>query len=89
MSQGVKEVNVTAFYFAQGSTQKSFPRRIEDENGRQLNFLENGLRVIVKKGQELTEIFNMSDGQNLYRLSFNPGNNSWLLLGSRALTPTN
>ena len=85
MSQEVKEVSVTSFYFAAGSTQKSFPRRIEDEYGRQLNFLEEGLRVIVKKGQELIEIFNMSDGQNLYRLSFNPGNGSWFLLGSRAL----
>ncbi len=80
-----QEVSVTAFYFAAGSTQKSFPRRIEDDQGHQLNFLENGLRCIVKKGQELIEIFNMTDGQQLYRLSFEPGNNSWKLLGSRAL----
>ena len=85
MSQDVKEVSVTSFYFAQGSTQKSFPRRIEDAEGRQFNFLENGLRVMVKKGQELVEIFNMTDGQNLYRLSFEPGKNCWKLLGSRSL----
>ena len=85
MSQEVKEVSVTSFYFPHGSTLKSFPRRIEDEQGRQLNFLESGLRVMVKKGQELIEIFNMTDGQNLYRLSFEPQNNSWKLLGSRAL----
>lgn len=85
MPQEVKEISVTSFYFAQGSTQKSFPRRIEDEQGRQLNFLENGLRVMVKKGQELVEIFNMTDGQNLYRLSFEHENNSWKLLGSRSL----
>jgi len=85
MSQEVKEISVTSFYFAAGSTQKSFPRRIEDENGKQFSFLENGLRVVVNKGQELIEIFNMTDGQNLYRLSFNPGNNNWMLLGSRAL----
>ena len=85
MSQEVKEINFTSFYFPHGATQKSFPRRIEDEYGRQLNFLESGLRVIVKKGQELVEIFNMTDGQNLYRLSFEPNNNSWKLLGTRAL----
>ncbi len=88
MNQGVKEareINVTSYYFPHGSTQKSFPRRIEDEQGHQLNFLENGLRCMVRKGQELIEIFNMTDGQNLYRLSFEPGNNRWKLLSSRSL----
>lgn len=88
MNQGVKEarkINVTSFYFPYGSIQNSLPRRIEDEQGREFNFLENGLRCIVRKGQELIEIFNMSDGHNLYRLSFEPGNNSWKLLSSRTL----
>jgi hypothetical protein len=75
------EVNVTAFYFANS---RVFPRRIELE-GRQLSFLENGLRCLVQKGQELVQIFNMSDGQRLYRLSFEPASRTWTLLSSRAL----
>jgi hypothetical protein len=77
-----KEVQVTSFYFARGS--RCFPKRIELE-GRQLHFLENGLRCLVQKGQELVQIFNMTDGQSLYRLSFEPGNRTWKLLSARAL----
>lgn len=75
------EVNVTAFYF---DSQHCFPRQIEVE-GRELSFLQNGLRCLVQKGQDLIQIFNMTDGQKLYRLSFEPGSRTWTLLSSRAL----
>lgn len=75
------EVNVTSFYFNQN---RVFPRQVEFE-GRELSFLENGLRCLVQKGQGLVQIFNMTDGQTLYRLSFEPGNRTWKLLSSRAL----
>ncbi len=77
----MKNVNVTAYYF---KANRCFPRRIELE-GEQLNFLETGLRCLVQKGQEFVQIFNMSDGQKLYRLSFEPGNRTWKLLSSRSL----
>lgn len=77
-----QEINVTAFYFQQS---RCFPRRIEFE-GSELSFLENGLRCLVQKGQDLVQIFNMSDGQKLYRLSFEPGNRTWKLLSSRTLS---
>ncbi len=80
-----QEISVTSFYFANGNTNKSFPRRIETEEGRQISFAENGLRCVVKKGQELVQIFNMTDGQMLYRLGFEPSNNSWKLLSTRIL----
>lgn len=76
-----QEVNVTSFYF---QNSRVFPRRIELE-GEQLNFLETGLRCLVQTGQELIQIFNMSDGQKLYRLSFEPGSRTWKLLNSRTL----
>ena len=75
------EINVTSFYF---NNKRVFPRQIEFD-GRELNFLENGLRCLVQKGQELVQIFNMTDGQTLYRLSFEPGNRTWKLLSSRSL----
>lgn len=77
-----KEVNVTSFYFNES---RCFPRQIELE-GRQFSFLENGLRCLVQKGQDLVQIFNMTDGSTLYRLSFEPGNRTWKLLSSRSLS---
>jgi len=85
MYQTTQEVSVTSFYFTKGNARKSFPRRIELEQGTQINFVEEGLRCVIQKGQELLEIFNMTDGTNLYRLGFTPNNNSWRLLSTRSL----
>lgn len=76
-----QEIDVTSFYFKNA---KVFPRQIELE-GEQLSFLENGLRCLVQKGQELIQVFNMTDGQTLYRLSFEPSSRTWTLLSSRSL----
>lgn len=76
-----QEINVTSFYF---NNRHCFPRQIEFD-GESLNFLETGLRCLVQKGQELIQIFNMTDGYRLYRLSFEPGNRTWKLLSSRSL----
>ncbi len=75
------EINVTSFYF---KNSRVFPRVVEQE-GEKLSFLETGLRCLVQKGQEFVQIFNMSDGQKLYRLSFEPGSRTWKLLSSRSL----
>lgn len=76
------DITVTAYYFAGGNIERSFPKRIElGDSGRQLNFIESGLRCVIKKGQQITEIFNMSDGQNNYRLKFEPSLKSWQLVG--------
>lgn len=76
-----QEVNVVSYYFTKS---RCFPRQIEVE-GESLSFLENGLRCLVQKGQDLIQIFNMTDGQKLYRLSFEPGNRTWKLLNTRSL----
>lgn len=81
MSYQDYEINVTSYYFR---ASRCFPRAIELE-GEQLSFLENGLRCLVRKGQELIEIFNMTDGSKLYRLSFEPGSRTWKLLNTRNL----
>ncbi|HUP26451.1 MAG TPA: hypothetical protein VM124_02270 [Candidatus Limnocylindrales bacterium] len=79
-----QEVNVTSFYFNHGAQDRLFPRQIEIGD-RQLSFIENGLRCLVQKGQELVQVFNMTDGQSLYRLSFEPGSRTWKLLSTRTL----
>ena len=78
-----KEVEVVSFYFGRGGRTRCFPKRVELE-GRQLDFIE-GLRCLVKRGQDIIQIFNMSDGQNQYRLRFEPENHIWTLLSTRAI----
>ncbi len=80
-----QEIAVTGYYFAKGNVAKSFPKRIETEEGRQINFIEEGLRCVVQKGQDLLEIFTMSDGTQLYRLGFEHSNKQWRLLSTAAL----
>ena len=78
-----QEVDVTAYYFAGGKT-RGFPKRVQ-YNGNELTFAENGLRCLVKKGQDLIEIFNMSDGRKQYRLRFEPNDRCWTLLTSSSV----
>jgi hypothetical protein len=79
-----KEVNVLSFYFSRGETSRCFPRRIEVD-GRQLDFLESGLRCLVQKGQSMVQVFNMTDGRNQYHLKFEPQQNLWTLLTMRPM----
>ncbi len=79
-----QEVSVLSYYFTRGRRSRCFPRQIEIE-GDQLSFLESGLRCLVGRGQGLIQIFNMTDGRTLYRLSFEPMNRTWTLLSKRSL----
>ncbi len=77
-----EEVTVTSVYFRPGRNLKGYPKRMQYE-GREYTFVESGLRYLVRKGQQLIEIFDMSDGIREYRLKFIPDNNSWTLVGTR------
>jgi len=74
-----KEVSVTALYFRSNGNLKSFPKRIEYE-GREVTFLESGLRYLIHKGQRLTQIFDMTDGVANYRLRFDDQDKLWTLV---------
>jgi hypothetical protein len=76
-----QEIDVTSYYFNSG---KTFPRRIQFEEN-ELTFIESGLRCLVKKGQELIEIFNMSDGRNQYTIRHERASQHWILLSKRAM----
>ena len=64
-----KEVNVTALYFKGNRQLTSYPKRMEF-NGREYTFIESGLRYLVQKGQQLVQVFDMTDGATNYRLKF-------------------
>jgi hypothetical protein len=74
------EIQITAVYF-RGSQAKqrfeSFPKRMVYD-GREYTFMESGMRYLVKKGQELIKLFDVSDGQNSFRLRCE--NNQWTLV---------
>jgi len=79
-----QEVAVTALYFKNDRQLKSFPKRMEF-NGREYTFVESGLRYLVQKGQQLVQVFDMSDGSNDYRLRFDNQEKLWTLVD---MTPT-
>jgi len=77
-----KEVIVPEMYFRahdQGRGDlKSYPRRMEYE-GREYTFMD-GLRYLVQKGQQLVQVFDMTDGAKDYRLKFDTLARSWTLV---------
>lgn len=74
-----KEVSVTALYFRNSGELKSFPKRMEYD-GREYTFAESGLRLLIQKGQQLVQIFDMTDGMANYRLKFDNRENLWTLV---------
>lgn len=74
-----KEVEVNAFYFAQGQKFKSYPRAITVDH-RRYTFTD-GLQMLVQKGQEAIRLFDMTDGFNNFRLR--EENDQWFLVSRR------
>ena len=68
-------VDVTALGFGKGM--RTYPRRIEFE-GTTYDFIDAGLRTVIKKGERIAQIFTMTDGANDYRLKSDGG--GWTLL---------
>lgn len=76
-----KEVTVTGMYFRNRKQHlQAYPRRIEFE-GNEYTFTESGIHYLVKKGQRLIELFDMTDGTNDYRLKFDNNERTWTLVG--------
>lgn len=72
-----QNVNVTSIRF--GRKCEPIPQRIEF-GGRSINFIDDGIRVSVKQGQQLTRLFAMSDGQSQFRLRQAAGESQWQLV---------
>lgn len=79
------EIQITSVYFRSNPAQRryeSYPKKMVYE-GREYTFLEDSLRYLVRKGQELVRLFDVSDGQTNYRLRVD-GANRWTLVGMKA-----
>lgn len=79
------EIQITAVYFRNNTSEQrfeSYPRRMLYE-GREYTFIESGMRYLVRKGQQLIKLFDVSDGENDYRLRLD-GDNHWTLVGIKS-----
>ena len=77
-----QEVDINAFYFKNRATQlASFPKQMEFK-GTQYHFADTGLRYLVKHGQQLIQLFDVSDGRDTFRLR-NVGD-EWRLIRIKA-----
>lgn len=77
-----REVNVPELYFKNEGRLTAFPRRVELD-GREYTFMD-GLRYLVQKGQQLIQVFDMTDGARDYRLQFDDSRRSWTLVDMSA-----
>ena len=68
-------VDVTAIGFGHGM--RAYPRRIQFE-GVTYDFIDAGLRTVIRSGERISQIFTMTDGRQSYRLKSE--GNSWTLL---------
>lgn len=80
-----KEIQITSVYFRGGpggQRFESYPRRMVYD-GREYTFVESGMRYLVRKGQALIKLFDVSDGQTTYRLRLDQ-DNQWTLVNMKA-----
>jgi hypothetical protein len=81
----INEVEVTSLYFRNTPNEnrlESYPKRMVYK-GREYSFLEDGWRYLIKSGQDLVSLFDMSDGINTFRLKLDKANH-WTLEGITA-----
>ena len=57
----------------------AYPRRIVYE-GATYDFLDAGLRCLIRQGERIAEIFTLSDGHSQFRLRSDNRDGSWTLL---------
>ncbi len=78
-----QEIEVTSVYFRNSKKGiESYPKRMVYE-GREYNFLEEGLRYLINKKDKLVKLFDVSDGQVLYRLRLD--GSRWTLVGMKGI----
>lgn len=72
-----EEIAVTKMGFKKDLT--AYPRRMEFR-GSIYEFIDAGLRAVVRSGEHMAEIITLSDGQSLYRLRSDNHGGNWTLL---------
>jgi hypothetical protein len=79
-----KEVEVTSLYFRQKPAQERlecFPKRMVYD-GREYTFLETSMQFLVRTGQQLIRLFDVTDGSTLFRLRLE--DSCWTLVSMKS-----
>lgn len=58
---------------------ESYPKRME-YRGRTYNFIEMGLKCLVRQGEKIAQVMSLSDGVSWYQLKYDQSSSSWTLL---------
>ncbi len=72
-----KNVRVTAVWFDKNFNE--VPKRIEFD-GRSYTFVDRGLRYCIKRGEQITRLFDLTDGEAYFRLKHEVDSSAWNLL---------
>jgi hypothetical protein len=72
-----EEVAVTKMGFKKNLS--AYPRRMEFR-GTICEFLDAGLRCLIRSGESMAEIITLTDGQSQYRLRSDNHGGNWTLL---------
>lgn len=70
---------VTILSMGFGRDLRAIPRRMELD-GRQIDFVDNGLCTTIKQGDRIAQILALSDGHQTFRLRSDNHGGSWTLL---------
>lgn len=70
-------VDITSMGF--GRDLRAIPRRMEYQ-GRSIDFIDNGLRTVIRQGERVAQILTMTDGEHSFRLRSDNHGGSWTLL---------
>lgn len=71
--------NVTITSVAFNKNLETFPRRMEYQ-GRTIDFIEQGLKCLIKHGERIAQVMTMSDENADYQLRYDQSNAHWTLL---------
>jgi len=71
--------NVTITSLGFNEKLDTFPKRME-YRGNTYNFIEAGLKCLVKKGERIAQVITMSDERANYRLRYDQQDASWTLM---------
>lgn len=73
-----EKVNITAIGFRKNLV--AYPRRMEFR-GQTYNFLDSGIRCLIRRGSVIAEIITLTDGIANYLLKTDNIDGDWTLLG--------
>jgi hypothetical protein len=73
-------IPVTILSMGFGRDLRAIPRRMEFE-GKSIDFIDNGLRTTIRRGDLTSQILALSDGSQTFHLRSDNHGGSWTLVG--------